>query len=58
MFLGSCGGPPNNLLYSDPTKRRKLVVCCANFTTILLCSVGPVSKALGKRTYKEALREY
>jgi hypothetical protein len=36
----------NNLLYSDPTTRRKLVVCCANFTTSLLCSVGPVSKAL------------
>jgi len=36
----------NNLLYSDPTTRRKLVVCCANLTTSLLCSVGPVSKAL------------
>ena len=36
----------NNLLYSDPTTRRKLVVCCANFITSLLCSVGPVSKAL------------
>src|SRR5690606_9569253 len=36
-----------NLLYSGPTMRRKLVVCCATFTTSLLCSVGPVSKALG-----------
>src|SRR5690606_5684550 len=39
----------NNLLYSDPTTRRKLVVCCAKFTTSLRRVVGPVSKALGNK---------
>lgn len=33
-------------MYSEPTTSHKLVVCYANFTTSLLCSAGPVCKAL------------